>query len=113
MKLKIAIMTLVMVPLFSLAKSPDCHSWPMNMAEAWLKNSGIVDITHLDESKTEVKLLASEPKGKNRYTQIYRFIFHGKDGKTYQVITNSDASNEECSISQVDSYLVSQSEITH
>jgi hypothetical protein len=53
------------LPLSVMASSPDCHSWPMNMAEAWMKNAGIVDIANLDESKTEIKQLASEKKGKD------------------------------------------------
>ncbi|MCL5501602.1 hypothetical protein SAMN05216563_103305 [Phytobacter palmae] len=104
---------LAIMPLSVLASSPDCHSWPMNMAEAWMKNAGIVDLANLDESKTEIKQLASEKKGKDLYTQIYHFVFHDKSGGQYEVITQSDASSTECSISEVNSFLVTKKDLTH
>ncbi|GAA3908196.1 hypothetical protein GCM10022405_36670 [Gibbsiella dentisursi] len=52
--------------------------------EAWMKNAGIVDTVNLDKS-----------------------------GGRYEVITQSDASSTECSISEVNSYLVSKSDVTH
>lgn len=104
---------LAVLPCSVLAASPDCHSWPMNMAEAWMKNAGIVDIAHLDESKTEIRQLASEKKGKDLYTQVYHFVFHDKSGGSYEVITQSDASSTECSMSEVNSFLVSKKDITH
>ena len=96
-----------------MAATPDCQSWPMSMAEVWMKNAGIVDIVKLDESKTEVKRLASEKKGKDLYTQVYHFVFHDKSGGRYEVITQSDASSSECSVSAVNSFLVSKSDVNH
>ncbi|WP_235192738.1 hypothetical protein [Erwinia mallotivora] len=52
MKIKSLALILFFIPFFSMAKIPDCHSWPMNMAEVWLKNTGVVGIIRLDESKT-------------------------------------------------------------
>ncbi|PIT66063.1 hypothetical protein BHC56_09730, partial [Snodgrassella alvi] len=66
---------------------------------------------NLDESKTKSTLLASEKKAKGLYTQIYHFIFYDTTGNTYEIITNSDASYEECSMSGVDIYLISKSYI--
>ena len=106
---KFLIVTLFAVlPILSFAKAPYCVSWPMNMSEVWLQNAGIVDIKNLDESKTKITLLASEKKAKDLYTQIYHFIFYDKKGNTYEIITNSDASYEECSMSDVDVYLISK-----
>ena len=102
------IILLAIFPNLSFAKAPDCHSWPMNMTKSWLKNANITDIYNLDESKTKITLLASEKKGKDLYTQIYHFIFYDKKGNTYEVITKSDSSYEECSISDVSSYLISK-----
>ncbi|WP_370577762.1 hypothetical protein ABX014_22705 [Snodgrassella alvi] len=99
---------LAVLPILSFAKAPDCDSWPMNMSEVWLQNAGIVDIKNLDESKTKSTLLASEKKAKGLYTQIYHFIFYDKKGNIYEIITNSDASYEECSMSDVDVYLISK-----
>ena len=100
---------LAVLPILSFAKGPDCYSWPMNISEGWLKNAGIVDIINLDESKTKITLLASEKKAKGLYTQIYHFIFYDSIGNTYEIITNSDASYEECSMSGVDVYLIPRS----
>ncbi|MCU5771071.1 hypothetical protein N5923_11595 [Erwiniaceae bacterium BAC15a-03b] len=102
--------------LFSVsvaAKTPDCHSWPMNMAEVWLKNEKIVDINQLDEPKTEFKLLASEKKKEGLYTQVSHFVFHDKHGKSYNLITQSDATQEECSASEVNVFQVSKTAINH
>jgi hypothetical protein len=102
------IILLVIFPISSLAKVPNCYSWPMNMTKSWLKNANITDIYNLDESRTKITLLASEKKGKDLYTQIYHFIFYDKKGNTYEVITKSDSSYEECSISDVNIYLISK-----
>ncbi|CAM3609052.1 hypothetical protein VA7868_03547 [Vibrio aerogenes CECT 7868] len=110
---KLLAITLVFFSGFSVAAGPDCYSWPLNMAEVWLKNKGIVDITQLDRTKTQIKQLASETKKSGLYTQVYWFVFHDKQGKTYQVITQSDASDEECSMSDVNTYLISEMEVNH
>ncbi|SER18994.1 hypothetical protein SAMN05216522_113104 [Rosenbergiella nectarea] len=114
-QLKSALFFLALTPLFASAKnsSNDCHSWPMNMAEVWLKNSGFIKIPDIDESRTEVKLLSSEKKPHNLYTNIFKFVFYTKDHKKFEVITQNDASDDECSITEVNSYLVSHSSINY
>ena len=109
MKKFLLITLLAVLPILSFAKGPDCYSWPMNMSEGWLQNAGIVDVINLDESKTKITLLASEKKAKGLYTQIYHFIFYDKIGNSYEIITNNDASYEECSMTGVDIYLISKS----
>ena len=111
MKKFLLVTLFAVLPILSFAKGPDCHSWPMNISEGWLKNAGIVDIIDLDESKTKITLLASEKKAKGLYTQIYHFIFYDEKGNIYEIITNSDASYEECSMSDVDVYLISKNHI--
>ena len=111
MKKFLIVTLLAVLPILSFAKGPDCDSWPMNMSETWLQKAGIVTIINLDESKTKSILLASEKKAKGLYTQIYHFIFYDTTGNTYEIITNSDASYEECSMSGVDIYLISKSHI--
>ena len=108
MKNLLLVTLLAILPIFSFAKGPDCYSWPMNMSEVWLKNAGVVDIKNLDESKTKITLLASEKKAKGLYTQIYHFIFYDEKGNTYETITKNDASYKECSMSDVDVYLISK-----
>jgi len=97
----------------SFAASPNCQSWPMNMAEVWLKNNNIIDIQSIDKEKTRSTLLATEKKNGDLYTQVYFFTFYGKDGKSFDVITQSDATTEECSASEVNVFLVSKHEINH
>ena len=109
MKKLLIVTILTILPILSFAKGPDCDSWPMNMSEGWLQNAGIVDIINLDESKTKITLLASEKKAKGLYTQIYHIIFYDKIGNSYEIITNNDASYEECSMTGVDIYLISKS----
>ncbi|NUF08606.1 hypothetical protein [Snodgrassella sp. ESL0324] len=109
MKKLLLVILLAVLPILSFAKGPDCDSWPMNMSEGWLQNAGIVDIINLDESKTKITLLASEKKAKGLYTQIYHFTFYDKIGNSYEIITNNDASYQECSMTGVDIYLISKS----
>ncbi|MWP62598.1 hypothetical protein [Gilliamella sp. Pas-s25] len=109
---KLSILILLMLcPLVSLAKGPNCYTWPMNMTEVWMKNEKIVDIQDLDESKTKITQLASEEIKKGLYKQIYHFVFYDKNGNSYEVITKSQASYEECSISDVNKYLISKSQV--
>ena len=108
MKKLLLVTLLAVLPILSFAKGPDCDSWPMNISEGWLQNAGIVDVINLDESKTKITLLASEKKAKGLYTQIYHCIFYDSIGNSYEIITNNDASYEECSMSDVDIYLISK-----
>jgi phage-related protein len=59
------------------------------------------------EAQTKAVRLASEKIGKDLHQQVYDITFHTRDGKTIEVITKSQASSEECSMSGVDVYLVS------
>ncbi|WP_257825102.1 hypothetical protein [Burkholderia glumae] len=99
---------LLLAPLACVAKTPACATWPTNIAIASLKNVGITDQTKLDESKTKAVLLASEKIGKDLYRQIYNITYYEKSGAKIQVITRSEASSTECSMSGVDVYVVSQ-----
>jgi hypothetical protein len=110
---KLNLILLGLLPIMSFAKAPDCHNWPMNITKGWLKNANITDIYNLDESKTKITLLASEKTKKDLYIQIYHFVFFDKQGNTYEVITQNKASYEECSMSQVNSYLISKSRILY
>lgn len=92
----------------ALAKSPDCASWPTNMALTHLKNAGLIDIPSVIEAQTKAIRLASEKIGKDLHQQVYDITFHTRDGKTIEVITKSQASSEECSMSRVDVYVVSK-----
>jgi hypothetical protein len=106
--LKVVLAAIFVMPAAgALAKSPDCASWPTNMALVHLKNAGLIDIPSVNEAQTKAVRLASEKIGKDLHQQVYDITFHTKDGKTVEVITKSRASSEECSMSAVDVYVVS------
>ncbi|OCG34302.1 hypothetical protein A9G28_11550 [Gilliamella sp. Fer1-1] len=111
-KLSLVIL-LILCPMLSFAKGPDCHTRALDKAKEWLKNSNIVEIENLNQSKLRITLLASEQKSKDLYTQIYHFVFYDNKNKAYEVITKSEASNKDCSIGEVDSYLVSKRQIDY
>lgn len=66
-----------------------------------LKAAGVTDSTKLDSAKTEVRRLASEKIGEDLFRQVHHISFLELSGTTIEVITISDASSEECSMSGV------------
>ena len=109
--MKFILASLVMLPALATAGSPDCadpRNWPSAMAFVHLKNAGVTDNAELDFDKTMTVRLASEQIGKDLYRQVHLVTFTKKSGETIQVITNNDASNEECSMSGVEVYLLSR-----
>jgi hypothetical protein len=94
----------------ALAKPPDCTSpeaWPAGMAFTHLKNAGVVTNDALDFKKTTVTRLASEKIGKDLYRQVHLIRFFKISGESIQAIAVNEVSNQECSMSNVDVYLVS------
>lgn len=88
---------------------PDCTSpnaWPAGMAFTHLKNAGLVTNYNLVFDKTTVSRLASEKIGDDLYRQIHKVSFVRKSGAKVETITVNDASNEECSMSGVDVYVI-------
>lgn len=77
------------------------------MAFVHLKNAGITDNQMLDFTKTKTVRLASEQIGDDLYQQIHLVTFTEKSGNVIKVITNNEASNEECSMSGVKVYVIS------
>jgi hypothetical protein len=90
--LKVVLAAIFAMPAaVALAKSPDCASWPTNMALTHLKNAGLIDIPSVIEAQTKAVRLASEKIGKDLYQQVYDITFHTRDGKTIEVITKNQA----------------------
>ena len=112
MKNLLAFLTLLLLSSsLAFAKDPDCtgvERWPTKMEFVQLKNSGVTDNNKLDFTKTKTVRLASEKIGENLYHQIHFVTFTEKSGKTIEVITVNDASNEECSMSAVDVFIVTK-----
>lgn len=93
-----------------LAQAPDCtrsDAWPAGMALTHLQNAGVIERGSLNPAQTRVVRLASEKIGDNRYRQIHRIRFVTVSGKQVVAITVSEASKDECSMSNVDVYRVS------
>ena len=102
---------LVALSTFAHAKTPDCthpDAWPAGMAFTHLKNAGVVDNDVLDFKKTKVIRLASERVEKDLYRQVHLVRFFKTSGEQVLAITINEVSNQECSMSNVDVYLVSK-----
>lgn len=105
------ILGVVFIWASSTLAGPDCtgiERWPTKMAFVHLKNAGITDNNRLDFTKTKTVRLASEKIGEDLYRQIHHIIFSEKSGKIIEVFTINDASSEECSMSAVDVFVISQ-----
>ncbi|TAM80929.1 MAG: hypothetical protein EPN47_13675 [Acidobacteria bacterium] len=91
------------------ANGPDCSSgWPTNMAFVQLKNAGLADNKSIDFSKTKTVRLASERIGKDLWRQVYLVTFTKDTGGRINAIAIHDASNEECSMSGVEVFVISK-----
>jgi hypothetical protein len=71
-----------------------------------LQNAGLI-LMESDFSTTKVVRLASEKRGKDLYRQIHKVTFANNSGVTIEVITMNDASHVECSMSDVELFVVS------
>jgi hypothetical protein len=92
------------------SQHPDCSGierWATRMAYVQLKNAGIMNSGQINPSKTKTVRLASEKIGDDEYRQIHQVAFTRTDGSEINVITSNIASNEECSLSAVDVFIVS------
>lgn len=111
-KIFLIFICIISIPAFARDNIP-CRSWPMTMAKIWLQDKHIVNESQLLPNKTQFTQLSSEEKSAGRYTDVYFFSFFDKKGQQYNVITQNISSDEECSMSEVSFYLVSQYEINN
>lgn len=116
-KLHVGIITLVLVSSPALAKEPNCYGvdrWAEGIAYGALKNEGLIDPEKIDFSKTKTSKLASEKIGKDKfyhddlYRQVQNIKYTEKSGSIIEVITISDATKTECSMGDVEVYVVSK-----
>lgn len=83
---------------------PDCSGpahWPAMATFARLKNQGILTNDQVDFTRTESVQLSSEQIGRDRYRQRFRIRYALKDGTSVEAFVQSDASDDECSMSPV------------
>jgi hypothetical protein len=93
------------------AKDPDCAyqgGFPSSVAHTYLRNAGFFKPGEVNIGKSVTTRLASEKIGKNLYHQVHLVKFIRTSGKEFSVITVSDGSREECSLSDVVVYLISK-----
>ncbi len=102
---------------YSNAGVRDCakpERWAASKAQVHLQNAGYFKTTNIlnnqeaDHAKTNVILLAQEKLKKNVYRQIQKVIFTKKNGDEITVITENEASNDECSLGEVKIYVVKE-----
>jgi hypothetical protein len=109
--LTISMLTSVACSSLSLAVPPDCSGvdrYATSMAFVHLKNSGITNNDNLDFAKTETVRIASEQIDENLHRQVHLVKFTEKTGNVIEVITVNDASYEECSMSDVEVFVISK-----
>jgi|CXWL01.1.fsa_nt_gi hypothetical protein len=101
----------------AFAKNPDCTypgAWPASMAVTYMENAAIIASDTLEYPKTKIVRISSEKFGKDSithealYRQVHHITFVKKSGETIEVITVNDASHVECSMSEVDVYMISK-----
>jgi hypothetical protein len=96
-------------PNSNLLNGPDCSGgWPTDMAFTLMKNAGITNNDRIDFSKTKTVRLASQKTDKDLYHQVYDVVFTEYSGRTIEAIAVHDASSEECSMTGVQLFVVSQ-----
>ena len=78
------------------------------MAFVHLKNAGVTDNDRMDFTKTKTVRLVSERIGKDLYRQVHRVRFTEKSGTVIDVLTVNDASHEECSMGNVDVFVIAK-----
>ena len=92
-----------------LYSGPDCSGgWPTAMAFALLKNAGLTNNGKVDFSKTKTVRIASQKVGNDLWDQVYDVTFTEYSGRKIEAIALHEASREECSMSEVKLYVVSQ-----
>lgn len=78
------------------------------MAFALLKNAGLTNNGKVDFSKTKTVRIASQKVGNDLWDQVYDVTFTEYSGRKIEAIALHEASREECSMSEVKLYVVSQ-----
>ncbi|MEJ2680597.1 MAG: hypothetical protein P8144_03690, partial [Gammaproteobacteria bacterium] len=91
-------------------KEPFCsgpENWPASMGYVKLKNAKIITFP-IEPKKTKVSMILSEKIEKDLYRQIHDVEYWDTKGNHYRVFTISNASSEECSMSDVKVFRVEE-----
>ena len=88
---------------------PNCAGpdhWAAGSTFTQLKNAGLLTNENVDFSSVTSIQINSSKIGRNLYRQVFKITFPLKSGGTVEAIAISDASREECSMSDVTVYRV-------
>ena len=94
-----------------VSKAPDCSGpdhYAANVAFAALKNADALTNENVDFTRVKSSTIVSQRIGKDLWRQVFRVAFPLKSGSTVEAIVVSDASSEECSMSDAQIFLVSR-----
>ena len=102
------IFTILTISLFA-GHTYDCsylHNYAENISYLKLKDQKLINPDSVIENKTKSILIASEKINKNLYKDVHLITFFLKNNTTIKVIAINNSSPEECSMSDVDIYLI-------
>ena len=100
----------IIAPLCNATKTPDCtgpERWPASTAYAQLKNAGVLSPETVEFDRVTSVRVASERIQPDLWRQVHRVRFPLNSGRVVQVLTVSDASSKECSMGEVQIYVLS------
>ena len=95
----------------AFARDPDCggpNHWPAAMVFVAMKNAKIVTNDQIDFSRTQATRIASEKIGPDLWRQVHLVRYFRRDGSALEVIAVSDSSQEECSMGDVQTFVISE-----
>lgn len=96
-----------MHPMHDDSDNIDCHNDPMVTAGKWLKENKIAS-AELDLNSIVGEKIAAEKIKNHLWNNVFHFAFKDVQHNRYDVITRNVASDDECSISDIDIYLVTK-----
>jgi hypothetical protein len=111
MKRLVYIAILLLSASSAFAKEPDCagpDNWAAVQVFTSMKNAGLIKNDQLDFRRTKVRRISSERIGRDLWRQVLFVQYYRNDGSPVEAIAVSDASQEECSMGDVQVYLVSR-----
>lgn len=97
-----------------LSQCSQVGKWADAVTQVKLKNSGILGEDTIDKDRISISLIAEEKVDDLLYKQVHLITYHTKnEEKKIEVISVNMASKEECSMSGVDVYVISQSIVSN
>ena len=94
----------------AFAKDPDCggpNYWPAAMLFVAMKNAKIVTNDQIDFSRTQVTRIASEKIGPDLWRPVHIVQYFRRDGSALQAKAVSNSSQEDCSMGDVKTFVIS------